>query len=253
MTATDRPDEARAEAFEPTLSDADAERIRRWHERAYDGLRERETIEIDYFGVRLVVPPDVFAPTPMSDLFGRRVLAEVQATDRVLDMGTGSGSNGLLAATSSRDVVAVDINPAAVACARSNAEANGLAERVTCRESDVFDRVDGRFDLILFDPPFRWFRPRDLIEAAITDENYAALTRFMHEVPDRLNEGGRVLLSFGTSADVGYLLSLIDRSGLASEVLDDRALDKDGWTVNYYVYRLAKALDSRPGAPSDRG
>jgi hypothetical protein len=36
----------------------------------------------------------------------------------------------------------------------------------------VFEAVDGRFDLVIFDPPFRWFAPRDPLEAASTDENY---------------------------------------------------------------------------------
>jgi release factor glutamine methyltransferase len=251
IDADDRPDSPHLETFQPTVPDAYAERIRRWHERAYRGMQDRDELEIDYLGVRLVVPSEVFAPTPLSGMFGRRVLAEVRPDDRVLDMGTGSGSNALLAATSASDVVAVDINPAAVACASRNAEANGLAARVSCRESDVFDAVDGRFDLILFDPPFRWFPPRDLLEAAITDENYTALTRFMREVPDRLNDGGRVLLSFGTSADLGYLLSLIDRSGLTNEQVDEHTLDKDGWTVDYLVYRLTKdAADGEAVEPS---
>lgn len=66
------------------------------------------------------------------------------------------------------------------------------------------------------------------------------MTRFMTEVPDRLREGGRVLITFGTSGDLGYLLSLIDQSGLLCEVLNERGLMKDGWRVNYYVYRLQR-------------
>jgi release factor glutamine methyltransferase len=43
--------------------------------------------------------------------------------------------------------VAVDLNPAAVA---ANAVRNGVADRITFRESDVFSAVDGRFDLMIF-------------------------------------------------------------------------------------------------------
>jgi release factor glutamine methyltransferase len=54
----------------------------------------------------------------------------------------------------------------------------GIAEAIQVRHSDVFSNVDGAFDLIIVDPPFRWCAPRDLLEAATTDENYRALTRF---------------------------------------------------------------------------
>jgi release factor glutamine methyltransferase len=42
---------------------------------------------------------------------------------------------------------------------------NGVADRIQARHSDVFSNVDGACDLIIFDPPFRWFAPRDLLEA----------------------------------------------------------------------------------------
>ncbi|MGH3607044.1 MAG: methyltransferase, partial [Pseudonocardiaceae bacterium] len=45
----------------------------------------------------------------------------------------------------------------ALAVARDNALRNGVADRIEVRRSDVFSNVDGRFDLIVFDPPFRWF------------------------------------------------------------------------------------------------
>ncbi|MGI8723374.1 MAG: methyltransferase [Geodermatophilaceae bacterium] len=109
--------------------------------------------------------------TAVSHLLGEAVLAEVRDSDRVLDMGTGSGVNAILAASTARDIVAVDINPLAVEAARGNAERNGCPDRIDFRESDVFSNVDGTFDLIVFDPPFRWFAPRDMFEVAMTDEN----------------------------------------------------------------------------------
>jgi release factor glutamine methyltransferase len=134
------------------------------------------------------VPPGVFPPTPMSDLLGHAVLEEVDAKDRVLDMGTGSGINAILAARSSPEVLGVDINPLTVAAARHNAKRKGV--RAEFAVSDVFANVSGTFDLMIIAPPFRWFAPRDVAEQAITDENYAATGRSFADVPHRLRPVG---------------------------------------------------------------
>ncbi len=214
------------------------DRLRRWHEAAYEELKRRGEVRISYLGLDLVVPPQVFAPTPMSDLLGTAVLDEVRETDRVLDMGTGYGSNAILAASNSRDVTGVDISPEAIAAASANSIRNGVADRTTFRESDVFSSVEGRFDQILFDPPFRWYRSRDLLEASIADEDYRALTRFMTEVAGHLNPGGRILLSFGTSGDMDYLTSLIAGEGFDCELVVQRELTQEDLTVTYSTHRL---------------
>jgi release factor glutamine methyltransferase len=216
------------------------ERIRAWHERAYRSLRERPSEDIEILGLRLTVPSTVFPPNAMSDLLGQAVLDQVREHDRVLDMGTGSGINAILAASRSRDVLGVDINPDAVACARVNAERNDVAGRTRFDQSDVFDRVEGNFDLIVFDPPFRWFCPRDALEAAITDENYGALARFMAEAPARLRSAGRILMFFGSSGDLDHLRSLIDATGLRCDVLAQRTLHRDGQHVDYFTFRLTR-------------
>jgi release factor glutamine methyltransferase len=182
------------------------------------------------------VPPEVYAPHPLG--LAEIIRAEVRDDDRALDMGTGSGVNAIAAATRASDVLAVDVNPVAVACARSNAELNGLASRIEVRESDVFESVAGRFDLIIFDPPFRRFRPRDLAERGTADENYAALTTFFREVGDYLAQDGRVILGFGTTGDIDYLHHLIDEARLDVEVLRKVEGEKGGFPVAYFAYRL---------------
>jgi hypothetical protein len=73
---------------------------------------------------------------------------------RTLDLGTGCGALGLLAASHSEQVVATDCNPRAVAYARFNARLNGI-DNVDCREGDLFEPVaDERFDLVVCNPPF---------------------------------------------------------------------------------------------------
>src|SRR3972149_6876211 len=149
-----------ANAYIPMVSEEHAERIKQWHENAYQvakaGAASRQEVKFDYLGRTIVVPPQVQPITGVSHLLGKTVLDEVRESDRVLDMGTGSGVNAILAASKSADVVAVDINPVAVEAARNNAVLNGVADRIEVRSSDVFSNVDGEFDLIIFDPPFRW-------------------------------------------------------------------------------------------------
>jgi release factor glutamine methyltransferase len=204
--------------YRPPTSGADVDRIRAWHEAAYESMRSASDVVVEYLGLSVAVPHSVLPPTPVSDLLGNAVLAEVRDTDRVLDMGTGSGINALLAASRSTEVVAVDINPAAVAAATANAERNGVADRITFLESDVFSAVDGQFDLVVFDPPFRWFAPRDVVEVCMTDENYGALTRFVTSASRYLAPGGRILMFFGTSGDLDYLYRLVDENGFSRTV-----------------------------------
>lgn len=68
-------------------------------------------------------------------------------------MGTGSGVNAILAAGRGVDVVAVDVNPHAVVAACVNAERNGVPDRGEIHRSDLFEAVEGRFDLVVFAPP----------------------------------------------------------------------------------------------------
>ncbi len=183
----------------------------------------------DYLGRAFDIPETVQPVLPVSHLLGSSVLEEVREEDRVLDMGTGSGVNAVLAATKARHVVAVDADPDAVEAARHNAELNGVS--VEAFESDGFDKVEGAFDLIVFDPHLR----------ATADEDHRALRAFFEHLDGHLAPGGRVLVFFGSSGDVDLLHRLIAEAGLAREELKSLTAATSRGTVTYWTFRLTRA------------
>jgi release factor glutamine methyltransferase len=224
--------------YVPRVSAERVEQLRHWHEDVSSDLHVRPSADVEYLGLQLHVPNGVFAPTPTSDLLGRLVTAHAARGQAVLDMGCGAGANAILAANAGATVVGVDVNPAAVDASRENAARNDVADRTTFAVSDLFDAVDGDFDLVVIDPPFRWFSPRTMLERAITDEDYATLTSFLREVPDRLRPGGAVLVFFGTSGDVDYLDEAITASNLVSTTVAERTITVRSEPTTYFVRRL---------------
>ena len=73
---------------------------------------------------------------------------------RALDVGTGSGIHALIAARHHREVIAVDVNPRALAYTELNAALNGF-DNVECRQGSFFEPVDGEtFDLVTCNAPY---------------------------------------------------------------------------------------------------
>lgn len=237
---TSEPPNPSEGGYRPTLSPQEIERIRRWHEEAYRAALEEARIPrtFEYLGTRISVPPDVMPITSASHVLGEAVRAEVRPGDDVLDMGSGSGVNAIVAARNGARVLAVDVNPNALEATSANADRNGVASSIEVRASNVFSSVDEAFDVIVFDPPYRWFRPRDALEAAMTDENYEVLTTFFREARSHLRESGRILVGFATTGDLAYLQELIASHGFGAEVVGHLEIERDDDTVEYFAFKL---------------
>jgi release factor glutamine methyltransferase len=117
----------------------------------------------EFWSLDFQVTPDVLIPRPDTERLIEVVLtlaAEMAATPplRILDIGTGSGAIAVALATElpSAQFCASDISPAALAIARRNALAHGVAERVDFRQGNLFAvcAAGERFDLILSNPPY---------------------------------------------------------------------------------------------------
>jgi release factor glutamine methyltransferase len=235
----DEVDDVSVDAYRPLMSEDRAERIRQFHEEMVSITRADQIETSSLLGLTFVVPPDVKRIGPLSEFLGDAVLAEVKEGDRVLDMGTGCGVNAIIAATKAAEVLAVDVNPGSMETTRSNAVRNGVGDRVQVRQSDIFSDVDGVFDVIIFNPPFRWFAPRNMLEAATADENYSALTRFFRQARQYLAKDGRMIIFFSNAGDLAYLQQLIDTEGFRQEVVSQAHKFVAGLDINFFVFRLS--------------
>ena len=100
--------------------------------------------------LEITLSPGVYEPA--DDSFLLIEIMNVKKGQQMLDMGTGSGIVALHCAVAGCMVTAVDLNPDAVRCAKENALRNRL--EITAVESDLFEKIRGRFDIIAFNPPY---------------------------------------------------------------------------------------------------
>lgn len=194
-------------------------------------------------GVPLLVTPSVFNPRlPRTGAFLAEQLDArlIGAEMAVLDMGTGSGVCAVLAAHHSQRVVAVDVNAAAVRCARINVALNQLEHRIEVRHGDLFAPVSGeRFDLIVFNPPFLRGTPRDDRDRAWRSNDVSE--RFAAGLRDHLQPGGSALVLLSSFGGSERFLEEFRLQRLAVTVLAERAF----LTERLAVFRLEPMKVSR--------
>ena len=108
----------------------------------------------EFYGRRFQINNLVLDPRPETESLVDVALSEPFGS--VLDLGTGSGCIlvSLLADRPDVQGLGVDLSEDACLLASANAVLHGVSDRADFRCSDWFSRVDGRFDLIVSNPPY---------------------------------------------------------------------------------------------------
>jgi HemK-related putative methylase len=194
--------------------------------RLFQRHRHNHLVIEDVAGLRLIVLPGVFNPKLFrsGEFLARALTAEVVRPGmRVLDMGTGSGVGAVFAALAGACVTAVDVNPAAVRCARLNARLHGVEPRIDARQGDLFAPVAGEtFDLVLFNPPYYAGEPRDALDQAF--RSTGVLERFAAGLRAALVPGGSALLVVSSDMNLATVEDTLARHGFRASVLVRRDL-----------------------------
>ncbi|MFH1786132.1 MAG: HemK2/MTQ2 family protein methyltransferase [archaeon] len=143
----------------------------------------------------------------------------------VLDMGTGTGLLAIEAARRARRVVAADKSHEAVeytksACRRMN------ARNIEVIQSDLFEKVAGQFDVILFNPPYL---PADADprsnDAAWTggETGQEVIWRFARDAREHLKESGAIFLVVSSHTGIDETAKMLkDMKYAVSAVAEER-------------------------------
>jgi methylase of polypeptide subunit release factors len=195
-------------------------------------------VDVPALGTRVHPHYGVFAPVrgEYVDLVAQAPLPPAvlrsPATGTAFDLGTGTGVLAAVLARRGVDrVVATDISPRALACARENVQRLGLTDRIEVSGPGLFP--EGRADLVVCNPPWLPARPTSPIEQGVYDPDSTMLNGFLTGLSAHLRPGGEGWL---------VLSDLAEHLGLRTrrQLLD---------AIEAAQLRVVDRIDTRPRHP----
>ncbi len=167
------------------------------------------TGEQEFMGLVFEVSGNVLVPRQDTEVLVEETMRYLHDGMSILDMCTGSGCIllSLLKYSNGCKGVGADISPEAVAVAKRNAENLQISE-VSFVESDLFESVEGRYDIIVSNPPYiSTGEISGLMEEVKAHEPLLALDggedglffyrKIIEKAPEHLNGGGYLFFEIG--------------------------------------------------------
>ena len=163
--------------------------------------------EQEFYGLKFFVNENVLIPQPDTEIIVEEALNIISDGDRVLDLCTGSGVIGVtIANKKNANVVASDISKKALEVAKINADNLG-DNKVTLVESDLFENIEGKFNVIVSNPPYIKKDVIRTLSKEVQNEPIIALDggidgldfykKIVEEALNYLEDGGYLLLEIG--------------------------------------------------------
>jgi release factor glutamine methyltransferase len=195
----------------------------RWEPVAYITGRK------NFWTFSLEVSQDVLIPRPDTEIIVEEALDISRKMDsveiRILDIGTGSGAIALALASeiSSARVTATDFSAAALPLARKNARSLNLEDKIDFRQGNLFEPVEGIFDMIVCNPPYISESEYAELPAGVKDyeppmallagkDGMEFYEKLIRQAPDYLKKNGWLLLEIGAKQQ-NQVCGLMEESG----------------------------------------
>lgn len=165
----------------------------------------------EFYALDFIISPDVLIPRPETEMMVDLALdwaKKRENSQRILDVGTGSGCIAITLALHSKDslIVGVDSSANAVEIAQKNAQKFHVENRVQIHESDLFSNIEGKFDVIsanlpyiptpeLSSLPVSKFEPLAALDGG--EDGLAVISSFLDGVGSYINHPGLILCEHG--------------------------------------------------------
>ena len=167
---------------------------------------------------------------PAEDSFLLQKYVEKYASGKVLDIGSGSGIQAEVALKKTKNILAVDINKEAVKLLKGKG--------INSKYSDLFSNVKGKFDLIIFNPPYLPEEEKEDLETKLVTTGgkygYEILERFFKNAKKFLNKNGKILIVFSSLTNKKKVDSLVKKYGFKIKLLEEKGL----FFERLYVYLI---------------
>jgi len=158
VCGTDRND-LLAHGEQPVMSQAEEKYLNWIRQRAEHIPLQQLTGEQDFMGLTFSVNEHVLIPRQDTEILVEEVLKELHDRMRILDMCTGSGCIllSLLHYSNDCEGLGVDLSAEALEVAERNVLkvlTPEKAEHAHFLQSDLFEKVEGKFEIIVSNPPY---------------------------------------------------------------------------------------------------
>ena len=210
-----------SDAEEPSFSKVSAVEFKLIEKLVEQRIKERKplaflTQEAFFCGYKFYVDERVLIPrSPMAELIQNlfEPWIDSASVERVLDVATGSGCLAVAIANNfpGAEVVASDVSKGALEVASINVDGLSVREQVTLVESDLFENIEGVFDLIVSNPPYVGPKSYEALPpeyhhepglALIAEQNgLDFIARILHDAPPFLKDNGILVLEMGEVAE----------------------------------------------------
>lgn len=194
--------------------------------------------DVDFCGCTIKVDERVLIPRPETEQLAEIAIKTVEEGDKVLDMCTGSGCLAIAIAKGCAgkniSVTAADVSDAAIMLAKENANLNSAVVHFV--QTDLFDNIRGRFNVIVCNPPYiktaeiaeldrevKDFEPRIALDGG--EDGLDFYRRLAREINRYVARGGMLILEVGED-QAAEVLRLFEKRDYAIVIKDLEGKDR---------------------------